>query len=78
MLKVANECNVSVADLASVFVYYNDFINSTILGVDSPEELESNIKSINRFDKILFENIDFDILRVNNDYLIDPRKWNNF
>ncbi len=78
LFKVANECNVSVADLASVFVYYNDFINSTILGVDSPEELESNIKSINRFDKIFFENIDFDILRVNNDYLIDPRKWNNF
>ncbi|MEE1129644.1 MAG: aldo/keto reductase [Methanobrevibacter sp.] len=78
LLKVANECNVSIADLASVFVYYNDFINSTILGVDSPEELESNIKSINRFDKILFENIDFDSLRVNDDYLIDPRKWNNF
>lgn len=78
LIKVANECNVSVADLASVFVYYNDFINSTILGVDSPEELESNIKSITRFDKIMFENIDFDILRVNNDYLIDPRKWNNF
>ena len=78
LLKVANECNVSVADLASVFVYYNDFINSTILGVDSSQELESNIKSINKFDKIFFENIDFDILRVNNDYLIDPRKWNNF
>ena len=23
-------------------------------------------------------NIDFDSLRVNDDYLIDPRKWNNF
>lgn len=78
LLEIADDCNVSVAELASVFVYYNDFINSTILGVDSPEELESNIKSINKFDKNLLENIDFDSLKINNDYLIDPRKWNNF
>ena len=78
LLKLANECNVSVPELASVFVYYNNFINSTILGVDSPEELESNIKSIDRFDKNLLENIDFGSLRINDDYLIDPRKWNDF
>ena len=78
LLELADECSVSVAELASVFVYYNNFINSTILGVDSPEELESNIKSIDRFDKNLLENIDFDSLRINDDYLIDPRKWNNF
>lgn len=76
--RLANECNVSVPELASVFVYYNDFINSTILGVDSPKELESNIKSIDRFDKNLLEHIDFDSLRINDDYLIDPRKWDNF
>lgn len=76
--KLAEECHVTVAELASVFVYYNNFINSTILGVDSPEELESNIKSIDRFDKNLLEKIDFDSLKVNDDYLIDPRKWNNF
>lgn len=78
LLEFASECNVSVAELASVFVYYNNFINSTILGVDSSEELESNIKSINRFDNEILTNIDFDRLRIDNDYLIDPRKWNNF
>ena len=76
--KLADECDVNVAELASVFVYYNNFINSTILGVDSPEELESNIQSIDRFDMNLLENIDFDSLRVNDDYLIDPRKWDDF
>ena len=75
---LAKKCNVSVAELASIFVYYNNFINSTILGVDSPEELKSNIKSIDRFDKTFLENIDFDSLRINDNYLIDPRKWNNF
>lgn len=78
LVMVANESNVNVAELASGFVYYNNFINSTILGVDSSEELESNIKSIDKFDKKLLENIDFDCLKINNDNLIDPRKWNNF
>lgn len=76
--KLADECDVSVPELASVFVYYNNFINSTILGVDSPQELESNIKSIDIFDKNILETVDFDILKISDDYLIDPRKWNNF
>lgn len=76
--KLSEECNVTVPELASVFVYYNNFINSTILGVDSPAELESNINSIDRFDKHLLENIELDSLRINDDYLIDPRKWNEF
>lgn len=78
LLNLANECNVSVAELASVFVYYNDYINSTILGVDSPEELNNNIASIDRFEKKLFDNISFDELKISDDYLIDPRKWNDF
>lgn len=76
--ELASELNVTEADLASIFVYYNDYINSTILGVNSSEELESNINSINRFNENLLKNVNFDNLRVNNDYLIDPRKWKNF
>ena len=75
---LADEFECSIADLASVFVYYNDYINSTILGVNSPEELENNIKSVDKFDETLLNDIDFDDLRINDDYLIDPRKWDNF
>ena len=75
---LADEFECSIADLASVFVYYNDYINSTILGVNSPEELENNIKSVDKFDETLLNEIDFDDLRINDDYLIDPRKWDNF
>ena len=78
LLNLANECNVSVAELASVFVYYNDYINSTILGVDSPDELNKNVTSVDRFEKKLFNNINFEKLRINDDYLIDHRKWNDF
>ena len=44
----------------------------------SPEELESNIKSIDKFDKNILKNIDFDSLKIDDDYLIDPRKWDDF
>ena len=77
-MDLANKYDVSVAELASAFVYYNNYINSTILGVDSPEELESNINSIEKFDSNLLKEIDFDNLKINNDYLIDPRKWDDF
>lgn len=75
---LSDEFECSVADLASIFVYYNNYINSTILGVNSPEELENNIKSVDKFDETLLNDIDFDDLRINDDYLIDPRKWDNF
>lgn len=75
---IADKYDIDVAELASAFVYYNDYINSTILGVNSPEELETNVKSIDKFDKNFLDKIDFDGLRINDDYLIDPRKWNNF
>ena len=75
---MANECGCSVADLASVFVYYNDYINSTILGVDSPEELESNIKSIERFDETIIEKKKKKNIRIKDDYLNDHRKYDNF
>ena len=78
LLNLSNEYDVSAAELASVFVYYNDYINSTILGVDSPDELNNNVASIDRFDKNLLDNIDFDSLRINDDFLIDPRKWDDF
>ena len=75
---MADKCNCSVAELARGFVYYNNYINSTILGVNSPEELENNIKSIDKFDENLLKDINFDDLRINDDYLIDPRKWDDF
>lgn len=76
--EISDEFECSVAELASIFVYYNNYINSTILGVNSPEELENNIKSIDKFDKNLLDDIDFNMLRINDDYLIDPRKWDDF
>ena len=75
---LADKCGCSVPELATIFVYYTNYINSTILGVNSSEELKNNIESINLFDKNIFKKIDFDSLKIDDDYLIDPRKWDNF
>lgn len=80
-LKLNNICvdlNIDAAELATLFVYYNQNISSTIFGVDSPQELENNIKTINDFDKNLLNNVDFDELTVSDPRLIDPRQWKEF
>lgn len=75
---ICDELNIDAAELATLFVYYNQNISSTIFGVDSPQELENNIKTINDFDKNLLKNIDFDDLTILDSKLIDPRQWKEF
>lgn len=76
--ELSNNVGIDVAELATLFVYYNDNISSTIFGVNSPQELENNIKSITDFDKSMWNTINFDDLIISDVELIDPRQWNEF
>lgn len=76
--EMCNKLNIGVAELATLFVYYNQNISSTIFGVNSPQELETNIKTINEFDEDILDNVDFDDLTIEDSRLIDPRQWNEF
>ena len=76
--EVCDKLNISTAELATLFVYYNQNISSTIFGVNSPQELETNIKTINEFEKDVLNNVDFDDLTISDSRLIDPRQWNEF
>ena len=76
--EISKEFNVDVAELATLFVYCNNNISSTIFGVNSPQELENNIKTINDFDYKLLEDINFSELNISDSRLIDPRQWNEF
>ncbi len=76
--ELANSLDLRVDELANLFVYSNDFINSTIFGVNSSEELEKNIKTLDKYNDELFENVDFDNLRIYDVNLIDPRLWADF
>ena len=75
---VSENVGVRVDELATLFVYYNKNIASTIFGVNSPEELQNNIDTIKQFDESILENIDFNELSISESRLIDPRQWNEF
>lgn len=75
---LADKLAITAEELATVFVFYNNFINSTIFGVDSSQELENNINSINKINEKDFALIDFDEFKISDLNLIDPRKWPNF
>ena len=74
----AKEIGVSVAELATLFVYYNKNISSTIFGVNSPQELENNIRTIKEFNQDILTNINFDEFTISDTELIDPRYWKEF
>ena len=66
---------LSVAELALLFVLSNRYINTTILGIGAIEELEANMAALKKND--LFEKVktEINMLRIDDPYLIDPRKW---
>lgn len=75
---LSKELDIRVDELALIFVYYNKNIASTILGVDSPVELENNVTCINKFNDSVLDSINFDDFKITNKKLIDPRQWNSF
>ena len=75
---ISENIGVRLDELATLFVYYNKNISSTIFGVNSPEEFKNNIDTINQFDESILENIDFNELSISESKLIDPRQWNEF
>lgn len=75
---ISDDLKIPVDELALIFVYYNKNITSTILGVNSADELENNVKCIKNFDESVLDSINFDDFKISNQKLIDPRQWNSF
>lgn len=69
----SNNLYLKAEELALLYVYSKRFINSTILGVNSVQELERNLNIIKNNKDIKIENLDD--LEVKDIKLIDPRKW---
>jgi len=62
------------SEAALIYVYNKELITSLILGVDSKKELEANIKVVEGSSFINDLSV-FDDIKVNEQRLIDPRKW---
>jgi|SRR3989338_3135201 len=75
LLNISMNAKLSVAELALLFVLSNRYINTTILGIGAIEELEANMAALKKND--LFEKVktEINMLRIDDPYLIDPRKW---
>jgi aryl-alcohol dehydrogenase-like predicted oxidoreductase len=75
--EIANRLSVNTSDLAMLFVYNSDFIDTTIISVNSIEELEMNImtvenKKLKQFMPLL------ESLKVEDRRLINPINWKSF
>lgn len=76
--KKAKGLGLSVRELAVAFVYCSNFCGPMLLGVNDSAELEENIKTINELDCASLAREDFLNVLVQDNVLIDPRKWSGF
>lgn len=72
---IAQDIGLSLSELALGFVLTNKLITSTILGVDSSKELNSNIRCLGLLEKIAKRYDELEGLRIEDESLIDPRRW---
>ena len=63
-------------DLALNYAYSKDYIDRVLLGVDSVEQLKSNINTINNSKTNSF-NHEVDNIVVKNNLLLNPANWNS-
>ena len=76
--KIADVLEMSVSELAMLYTYCSEHIGSTLLGVNSPDDIERNIDTIKKYKCGEIKKIDFSDISVKNIFLTDPRKWKNF
>jgi len=72
--QIASKNNISISKLAINYCLCQEFIDSTLIGVDSINQLKDNLNSLN-YD--LNEEIlnDVNLLKVNNINLLNPSLW---
>lgn len=74
----AKNLNMSTSELAMLFAYCSNYLESTLLGVNSSVELENNLKVIKEYSCTALEDIDLSQYLIEKDFLVDPRKWTSF
>lgn len=74
---VSRDNELCPSEMALIFALQNKMIDSTILGVNSPEEIRKNVSILEKLDQ--FSDIEkiFDEFDIDDRFLTDPRKWRN-
>lgn len=76
--QAAATMGLSDKELALLYVTCDKRISSTILGIDTIEELEEDIEIIINKSGLYRLMDDSDGLEIKDTFLIDPRRWDNF
>jgi len=72
---LADQLDISVSALALSFVLRESRIASSVLGVNSADELTENVEALELTLDLQQLEEKIDELAVNDEFLIDPRKW---
>ena len=72
---LATRCGVSVQEAALNFVLQHPQVASVIIGVDSIEELKSNVMAIEKINAVAGIVEELRTLCIEDPFLIDPRRW---
>lgn len=72
---ICNEFNISIGELALNFVNENKFIDKIIMGVDSPDQLNQNIKMIKNWKSKNKINELINKIDVKEKHLLSPINW---
>ncbi len=75
LFNIAEKVGFSVTELALLFVISSNFIQTAIVGVDSPEEMESNVRALEKLDSFRSIEKEMNELKIEDRSLIDPRCW---
>ena len=71
--KIANNCNLSIAELALSYCVCCTEIDKVIIGVDTLEQIEDNVKNLHQLDNDTMEKIER--IEINNLELLNPSNW---
>ena len=71
---LSKNSNIALADLALNYPLGKSYIDKVLIGVDSLDQLEKNIKATeNDFDKSIYEGVD--CIQIENIKLLNPSNW---
>jgi len=76
--QIAESNHLTPKEMALLAVTSDKRVTSTILGIDTPDELEENVSIIENKSVLFQPGEELKELEIKDEYLIDPRKWSNF
>ena len=74
--EISKEKKIAINSLCLCFAYLNSNINKVVIGVDSLNNLNENIKSLKELNRVKYIYKDLTNLEVKDENMILPTKWN--